>query len=156
MAGYTRKTFDLDGLAGLVLPRRELGLTAVAFAFISLRAGRGYTFTHRHREQEEVYLVLRGRGRMLLDDEVIEIAPGDVIRVAPETKRALAAAEDESLLAICAGAAPTGRYRENEGADVLIDDGLPDFDDVPPWWSHDLDEAKRRNEKLRAAREGRG
>jgi mannose-6-phosphate isomerase-like protein (cupin superfamily) len=42
---------------------------------------------HRHREQEEAYVVVGGSGRMKLDDEVIDVGPWDVVRVAPETVR---------------------------------------------------------------------
>lgn len=46
---------------------------------------------HKHGEQEEAYIVIAGSGRMLLDGEVREIAPWDVVRVAPEVVRALEA-----------------------------------------------------------------
>ena len=44
-------------------------------------------FGHRHREQEEVYVVISGSGRVRLEDEVIELAPWDVLRVAPRVAR---------------------------------------------------------------------
>jgi uncharacterized cupin superfamily protein len=49
---------------------------------------------HRHREQEEVYVVLAGSGRMRLDDEIVELAPWDTVRVAPSTVRAFEAGPD--------------------------------------------------------------
>jgi quercetin dioxygenase-like cupin family protein len=42
---------------------------------------------HRHREQEEAYVVVAGSGRIRLDDEVIDLAQWDVVRVAPEVVR---------------------------------------------------------------------
>ena len=42
---------------------------------------------HRHREQEEAYVVVAGSGRIRLDDEVVELSPWDVVRVAPEVVR---------------------------------------------------------------------
>jgi quercetin dioxygenase-like cupin family protein len=42
---------------------------------------------HRHREQEEAYVVVAGSGRIRLDDEVVELAQWDVVRVAPEVVR---------------------------------------------------------------------
>jgi mannose-6-phosphate isomerase-like protein (cupin superfamily) len=51
-------------------------------------------FGHRHREQEEAYVVVEGSGRMRLDDEVIELAVWDVIRVAPAVARAFEGGPD--------------------------------------------------------------
>jgi quercetin dioxygenase-like cupin family protein len=42
---------------------------------------------HRHREQEEAYVVIAGSGRIRLDDEVVELAQWDVVRVAPDVVR---------------------------------------------------------------------
>ena len=52
------------------------------------------TFGHRHQEAEEVYVVISGSGRMRLDDEIIEIARLDTIRVAPEVWRGFSAGPD--------------------------------------------------------------
>lgn len=42
---------------------------------------------HHHREQEEVYVVVGGSGRMKLDDEIVELAQWDAVRVSPGTWR---------------------------------------------------------------------
>src|SRR5215210_7791180 len=46
---------------------------------------------HRHTDAEEIYVVLRGSGRVKLDDEVLDVGPLDSIRVAPATARAFEA-----------------------------------------------------------------
>jgi mannose-6-phosphate isomerase-like protein (cupin superfamily) len=46
---------------------------------------------HRHREQEEAYVVVGGSGRVRLDDEIVELRPWDVVRVAPKVVRAFEA-----------------------------------------------------------------
>ena len=48
-----------------------------------LRPGRRSPFAHRHASSEEVYVVLRGNGRVKLDDEIHEVGPLDAIRVGP-------------------------------------------------------------------------
>jgi mannose-6-phosphate isomerase-like protein (cupin superfamily) len=55
------------------------------------RYGPGYRsqMGHRHREQEEAYVVVGGSGRIRLDDEIVELHPWDVVRVAPGVVRAL-------------------------------------------------------------------
>jgi len=45
-------------------------------------------FAHRHDEAEEVYVVLKGSGRVKLDDEIVELGALDAIRVAPGVTRA--------------------------------------------------------------------
>jgi quercetin dioxygenase-like cupin family protein len=49
---------------------------------------------HRHREQEEAYVVVAGSGRIRLDDEVVELRPWDVVRVAPEVVRGVEGGPD--------------------------------------------------------------
>jgi mannose-6-phosphate isomerase-like protein (cupin superfamily) len=63
---------------------------------------------HRHREQEEVYVVVAGSGRVKLDDEIVELAPWDVVRVAPQTVRAFSAGPDGLDLVIAANDRPEG------------------------------------------------
>lgn len=54
------------------------------------RYGPGYRtpYGHRHGEQEEAYVIAGGSGRMRLDDEIIDLRPWDVVRVAPQVVRA--------------------------------------------------------------------
>jgi quercetin dioxygenase-like cupin family protein len=131
---YDKAHFDWDRLPPLTSPRRQLGLKGVALGLINLPPGKGYTFTHRHREQEEVYIVLSGSGRLLVDGEMVPLDPGDVVRVDPESKRALKNDGALPLRIICAGGVPAG-YPHNPEARYLIDDGVPDYDDVPPWYA---------------------
>ena len=48
---------------------------------------------------------------------------------------------------ICSGAIPMG-YPENSNARYLIDDGVPDYDDIPPWYKGNA-EVKEKNIKLK-------
>jgi len=40
-------------------------------------------YGHTHKEQEEVFVVVRGSGRMKLDDEIVQVKEWDVVRVLP-------------------------------------------------------------------------
>ena len=82
--------------------RGPLGATATGVTHFRLKPGRRSPFTHRHLEAEEVYVILGGRGRMKLDDAVIDVGPLDAIRVAPRTARAFEAG-DEGLEFIAVG-----------------------------------------------------
>ncbi len=145
---YHKAHFDWDQLPPLTSPRRQLGLTGVALGLINLPPGEGYTFTHSHREQEEVYMVLAGGGTLLVDGEAVPLAPGDMVRVDPASKRALHNGGSEPLRIICAGGVPAG-YPKDPGARYLIDDGVPDYDDLPPWCAGDPEVAQR-NAELKA------
>jgi mannose-6-phosphate isomerase-like protein (cupin superfamily) len=58
-------------------------------------------FGHRHEQAEEVYVVLRGSGRVRLDDDVVDVTELDAIRVSPTVIRAFEAdAEGLDLLAV--------------------------------------------------------
>lgn len=71
--------------------RASLGARDTGLTHFRLRPGRRSPFSHRHREAEEIYVVLRGSGKVKLDDDVVEIQALDAIRVAPQTARAFEA-----------------------------------------------------------------
>jgi uncharacterized cupin superfamily protein len=75
-------------------PREAVGAVDVGFAHHALKPGKRSPFGHRHETAEEVHVVLRGSGRLKLDDDVVEVRPLDVIRVAPDVARAFEAGED--------------------------------------------------------------
>ena len=132
---FTKCHYEFDKLPWLTSPRRQLELEAVAIGLINIGPNEGYTFTHRHRQQEEVYVVIKGNGFLQLDDKLLEISEGDIVRVSPETRRALKA-EEQGLFVICSGGIPHG-FPKNPNARYLIDDGIPDYDDIPPWYKGD-------------------
>ena len=59
-----------------------------------VKAGKRQGFGHRHENAEEVYVVLSGSGRLKLDDDVIDVAPLDAVRVAPGVTRAFEGGPD--------------------------------------------------------------
>jgi mannose-6-phosphate isomerase-like protein (cupin superfamily) len=84
----------------------------------------GYRFPygHTHRTQEEVYVVVRGSGRMKIDDDIVELAEWDAVRVAPNTWRGYEAGpEGLELLVI--------------GAPSLGDSPRDDVEGTRDWWS---------------------
>ena len=106
---------EIEGrFARTALDSRDLGISHFRYA-PGRRSNRG----HSHTEQEEVYVVLSGSGRVKLDDELADVRPWDVVRVAPGTFRGFAAGpEGLELLAI-------GSDRPKGG------DGVQSDDD---WW----------------------
>ena len=67
--------------------RRELGAERIGMSHYRVRPNQRLEFGHRHRSMEEAYFVLAGSGRFRVDDETIEVAARDVVRVAPESWR---------------------------------------------------------------------
>lgn len=59
-----------------------------------LRPGCRQPFGHRHEDAEEVVVVLQGSGRVRLDEEMVELAPLDAIRISPEVARRFEAGPD--------------------------------------------------------------
>jgi mannose-6-phosphate isomerase-like protein (cupin superfamily) len=75
-------------------PREDLSAETIGLAFHVVRPGRRQAFAHRHQQAEEIYVVLSGRGRVKLDEEILEVRPMDAIRVSPPVARAFEAGPD--------------------------------------------------------------
>ena len=86
-------------------PRTELhdllGLTGAEISFNNLPASAGVTFIHSHKNNEEIYIVLEGKGTATLDDEMVALNKGDVLRISPATKRQFKASDKEGITYIC-------------------------------------------------------
>jgi len=86
--------FGFAELGQAIFPREELGATEASFAYHVLNPGKRHGFGHKHVDAEEIALVVRGNGRLKLDDEIIELRELDAIRIAPEVMRAFEAGPD--------------------------------------------------------------
>ncbi len=74
--------------------RKHIDSEHLGVSFFRYPPGFKAPFGHSHREQEEAYVVVEGSGRMRLDDEIVELEPWDVIRVAPNVVRAFEGGPD--------------------------------------------------------------
>jgi uncharacterized cupin superfamily protein len=86
--------FGLDETQEAHFGRKDLDLEATGFNYLVVKPGRREAFGHRHSQAEEVIVVLDGEGRLKLDDDIIDLAPFDVVRVGPTVTRRLEAADD--------------------------------------------------------------
>ena len=75
-------------------PGVDLGLEASALAHLRVRPGKRQPFAHRHKQAEEVHFVISGGGRVKLDDEIVEVGSGDMIRVGAAVTRMFEAGPD--------------------------------------------------------------
>ena len=98
MANY-RKVSVEDGAR--VELHDKLNLTGAEVSINAMPAGVSVPFVHAHKQNEEIYGILEGKGKVIIDDENIEIKAGDWLRVAPAAKRQFFAAPDCGIKYIC-------------------------------------------------------
>ena len=72
-------------------PQPDLGAEQTGMNFLIVKPGRREAFAHRHRTAEEIYVVLAGTGRVKLDDQFVDLAPLDAVRVSPGVTRSFEA-----------------------------------------------------------------
>jgi uncharacterized cupin superfamily protein len=99
--------------------RKHLASDHLGVSYFRYGPGVRSPMGHSHREQEEAYVVVSGSGRVRLDDEIVELAQWDVVRVAPAVVRGFEGGDDGlELIAI-------GNDRPEGGDGVRVDD----------WWT---------------------
>lgn len=127
MPTYTKRNMmDLDDLAagrmeGLQARFARSAMGFEQFGVTHFRVGPGVRapFGHRHAVQEEAYLVLSGSGRLRVEDDILDLAPLDLVRVVPEAVRGFEGGpEGMDLLAI-------GGTRPEDGDGEMVQD----------WWT---------------------
>ena len=98
--------------------REDVGAEHVGATLYRMNAGKRTGFGHRHEQVEELYVVLAGGGRMKVDDDLLELRPLDVVRVAPKSVRELEAGPDGlELLATGGHVAGDGEMIQNWSTD---------------------------------------
>ncbi len=113
-------------IAGKLFLGDKLGLSSMEVSLNKDTAGNGIPFFHRHRKNEELYIFISGRGEMSIDDEIIPVQEGSVVRVKPEAKRAWWNTGDSDLTYIVIQA-PAGGLQA-----ATLDDGEI-IEGVVPW-----------------------
>ncbi len=96
----------------------KLELTGAEISINNLPAGIGVPFVHSHKKNEEIYVVLSGKGKAIIDGEVIELTQGDWIRVSPSAKRQFSAADDSAINFACI------QVKENSLEGYTADDAI--------------------------------
>jgi mannose-6-phosphate isomerase-like protein (cupin superfamily) len=130
---FTRKNLkrDLDDLGSNFDGSPDLEFRAATKALGLERSGLTYQrvppdyrfpYGHTHATQEEIYVVVRGKGRMKVNDEIIELTEWDAVRVPPGSWRGYEAGP-EGLELLVVGAPGLGN---NPRGDV---EGTRD------WWT---------------------
>src|SRR6186997_32064 len=129
MGSYTKKNlrdvenqapkFGMPGELDARFARTPLEGDSLGLSILKLDPGFRMPFGHKHTGQEEVYVVVRGSGRVKVDDEIVELQEWDAIRFDNDTMRNMEAGSDGiEYLAFGAGTDPT------------------DAEMTPGWWSN--------------------
>jgi mannose-6-phosphate isomerase-like protein (cupin superfamily) len=113
-----------DGAPGLEFraATRKLGLEQSALSHQRIPPGHRFPYGHTHVEQEEIYVVVRGGGRMKVDDEIVALREWDAVRVPPGAWRGYEAGPDGLELLVI-------------GAPNLGDDPRGDVEGRRDWWT---------------------
>ena len=114
---------NFDGVPDLEfrLATKALELGQSGLSHQRIPPGYRFPYGHTHERQEEVYVVVRGSGRMKLDDEIIELAEWDAVRVPPGTWRGYEAGADGLEILVI-------------GAPNLGEDPRDDVEGRRDWW----------------------
>ena len=98
MKNYTKTNIGNEGRVEL---HETLALTGAEISINQLPAGANVPFVHSHKNNEEIYGILSGKGKVVIDGEEIELAPGDWLKIAPAAKRQFFAANDSGITYVC-------------------------------------------------------
>lgn len=106
----------------------ELAMQFIGLTANSLEPGEEAGYWHAHAQIEELYVFLEGRGQMALDDDVVDVEAGTVVRVGQDVWRTWRALPDSpgELRWLCIRAG-------GEQLPRLPDDSTRDEDRPMPW-----------------------
>jgi mannose-6-phosphate isomerase-like protein (cupin superfamily) len=112
-----------DGAPGLEFraATKPLALERSALSHQRVPPGERFPYGHTHATQEEVYVVVRGSGRMKVDDEIVDLVEWDAVRVPPGSWRGYEAGPEGLELLVV-------------GAPNLGDDPRGDVEGRRDWW----------------------
>jgi mannose-6-phosphate isomerase-like protein (cupin superfamily) len=128
VAGYTKlhliadvedsaQKFGMGEVLEAHFAREDIEAKQFGLSLQRLKPNQRLPFGHRHERQEEVYVVVAGSGRAKLEDEIVDLAQWDALRVDPDVVRNLEAGPD--------------------GMDVLAfgAPGVRDTEQFMDWWT---------------------
>ncbi|PPD22714.1 MAG: cupin [Methylomonas sp.] len=114
-------TLEIQGLGeirGKQFLKDILQFTGCEISVNSLPSGASMPVYHQHQENEEIYIFIQGQGQMQIDEEIIDVKEGSVIRIAPNGVRTWRNNGNQPLLYIIV------QMRENSLRQYSIGDGI--------------------------------
>jgi mannose-6-phosphate isomerase-like protein (cupin superfamily) len=86
--------FDMPSEMEARFARRSVDGETLGLSLFTLAPNFRIPFGHKHLEQEEVYVIVRGSGRIKVEDEIVDVAEWDAIRFGTNTMRNVEAGPD--------------------------------------------------------------
>ena len=124
--GVRLTRLDLEDAERVQTLRRDLGVSSFGLNLMRLAPGQRGRI-HRHERQEEVYVVLAGTLTLVVEDEPLDMARGEVAALGPEVRRQLVnRGPDPCALLAIGGAEP------HQGRDGLAFRSWDDHEGAPP------------------------
>jgi uncharacterized cupin superfamily protein len=74
-------------LPGKLFLKDLLGLTGCEVSINSMQPGESMPIYHTHHQNEEIYFFVRGSGQVQVDDEILDVKEGSIVRIAPDGER---------------------------------------------------------------------
>lgn len=101
---------------GKVFLAESVKASGMEVSFQVMPPNTGLPFFHKHRKNEEMYIVLQGDGEFLVDEAVIPIKEGSVVRIAPDASRSWKNTGGTPMIMMCIQAV-AGTLKEFTGHD---------------------------------------
>ncbi|BCJ86963.1 cupin domain-containing protein [Effusibacillus dendaii] len=111
-------TYGPKQFPGKLFLKDVLELTGMEVSMNKLPAGKKVPFYHAHKENEELYIFVKGQGQFQVDDEVMDVREGTVIRVSTPGVRTWRNNSQEDLYFIVIQA------KENSLTQCTVEDGI--------------------------------
>lgn len=86
--------FDMPSEVEARFARRSVDGETLGLSLFTLAPNFRIPFGHKHTDQEEVYVIVRGSGRIKVEDEIVDVAEWDAIRFGTNTMRNVEAGPD--------------------------------------------------------------
>lgn len=83
---------------GKVFVGEILKSTGVEISFQILPPHAGIPFLHKHKNHEEIYIFLKGSGHFQVDESVIDVEEGTIIRISPDGNRTWRNSSDKPMI----------------------------------------------------------
>lgn len=115
MANYSKTNIGNESRVEL---HQTLALTGAEVSINKLPAGANVPFVHSHKNNEEIYGIIAGKGKVVIDNEEINLVSGDWLRISPEAKRQFFASKDAEITYICI------QVKENSLEKFTTEDGV--------------------------------
>lgn len=100
---WPEHSVELPGLGeipGKLFLKDILGFTGCEISVNSMSPGMSMPIYHQHQQNEEVYLFIQGEGQIQIDDKVLEVREGTIVRIAPNAERTWRNNSNQALLYI--------------------------------------------------------